>query len=287
MGGQAVAVQADRPVARDVCDHALAKRRTEKRNGAQIAFERLHERLLHARIVALVEVRKKLFAVPGVHPRLRRGYEGAHVLGGEAAKVSLHTLGQIEGIRAPEDGRELLTEHAHCLPARARCKQGYGAGAREAGCMATTVRLNWGRIVSSGILAGLAGGVCFDLFIYAASLLPAHASILSLWQSFAAAALGKTAYTSGSYVWAGLVLNLLASAAWGCGYAYMAQTKPAINKQPIVSGFIFGLIVYVVMQFVLFSVQELKVPDVLYVYIGVAATTFFFGVPIAFVARVK
>ena len=153
--------------------------------------------------------------------------------------------------------------------------------------MATTVRLNWGRIVSSGVLAGIAGGVCFDLFVYLASLLPAHASILSLWQAFAAAAFGKSAYSADSYVWAGLVLNLLAAAAWGCGYAYMAQTKPAINKQPAVSGVLFGLVVYVVMQFVLFSVQALKVPDLVSVYVGVIGTTVFFGVPVAFVARVK
>lgn len=74
---------------------------------------------------------------------------------------------------------------------------------------------------------------------------------------------------------------------WGIGYAYMAHTRPAINKQPIISGFIFGVIVYIVMQFVLFSVQALKVPDIMTVYLGILACTVFFGIPIAFVARVK
>lgn len=153
--------------------------------------------------------------------------------------------------------------------------------------MATVVPLNWGRIVLSGIIAGITGGICIDLFIYATSLLPAHASILSLWQFVASTAFGKIAYSSTSYAWAGLGMHLITSVAWGTGYAYMAHTRPAINKQPLISGFIFGLIVYGVMQLVLFSVQELKVPDALAVYLSVIAHTVFFGIPVALVARVK
>ncbi|HET9096232.1 MAG TPA: hypothetical protein VFN37_06195, partial [Candidatus Baltobacteraceae bacterium] len=134
--------------------------------------------------------------------------------------------------------------------------------------MATVVPLNWGRIVLSGILAGIAGGICIDLFIYATSLLPAHASILSLWQFIASTGFGKVAYTSTSYAWAGVVMHFCVSIGWGTGYAYMARTKPVINKQPLISGFIFGLIVYIVMQFVLFSVQALKTPDTVSVYMG-------------------
>lgn len=153
--------------------------------------------------------------------------------------------------------------------------------------MATVVPLNWGRIVLSGILAGVAGGICIDLFIYATNLLPAHASILSLWQFIASTGFGKVAYTSTSYAWAGVVMHFCVSIGWGIGYAYMARTKPVINKQPLISGFIFGLIVYVVMQFVLFSVQALKTPDTVSVYMGILAHTVFFGIPVAFAARVK
>jgi hypothetical protein len=153
--------------------------------------------------------------------------------------------------------------------------------------MATLAPLNWGRVVLSGVIAGFAGAVFFNLFLCALGLLPLHASVLSLWQFAASTAFGKTAYESQAYVWAGLGLLFLAGMGWGIGYSYMAHTKPAINKQPIISGFIFGLIVYVIMQFVLFSVQVLKVPEILTVYLGVLASTVFFGVPVAFVARVK
>lgn len=153
--------------------------------------------------------------------------------------------------------------------------------------MATVVPLNWGRIVVSGALAGIAGGVCVNLFIYLTSLLPAHASILSLWQFVASTAFGKAAFSSSGYAWAGLGMLFVASVGWGIGYAYLAHTKTAINKQPLISGFIYGVIVYVVMQFVLFSVQALSAPSILSVYLGILASTVFFGIPVAFVARVK
>ncbi len=153
--------------------------------------------------------------------------------------------------------------------------------------MATALPLNWGRIVLSGVLAGIGGGVCFDLFLYLTSLIPTHASVLSLWQFAASTAFGKTAFASASYAWIGVAMIFVASIGWGIGYAYMANTRRAINKQPIISGFIFGVIVYIVMQFVLFSVQALKVPDIMSVYLGILGCTVFFGIPIAFIARVK
>jgi hypothetical protein len=154
-------------------------------------------------------------------------------------------------------------------------------------CMATVAPLNWGRIVLSGVLAGIVGGICFVVFIYAAHLLPAHASALAFWQYVASTAFGKAAFASPAYKWAGGALLFAACIGWAIGYAYLAQTKRAINKQPIISGFIFGVIVYVVMQFVLFSVQALKMPSILSVYLGILSTTVFFGIPVAFTARVK
>lgn len=153
--------------------------------------------------------------------------------------------------------------------------------------MATVAPMNWGRIVLSGALAGIAGGICFDLFLFLTTLLPGHASVLSLWQFAASAALGKSALGSPSSAWIGLALLFAASIGWGIGYTYLAHTRPQINKQPPISGFVFGVIVYLVMQFVLFSVQALKVPDIMSVYLGVLGSTVFFGIPIAFVARAK
>jgi hypothetical protein len=91
--------------------------------------------------------------------------------------------------------------------------------------------------------------------------------------------------TSAGYAWVGAALIVAAGLGWGIGYAYIARTNATLNKQPIISGFVFGVIVYIVMQFVLFSVQALKAPDIMSVYLGVLGCTVFFGVPIALVAR--
>jgi uncharacterized membrane protein YagU involved in acid resistance len=169
-----------------------------------------------------------------------------------------------------------------------RGKQGYASiNFESVKRMATTVPLNWGRIVLSGILAGIAGGICIDLFIYLISLPSAHTSVLSLWQFIASAGFGRLASTSATHPWAGVATHFLVSIGWGIGYAYIAQTRPATNKNVLISGFVYGLVVYVVMQFVLYTVQALKTADALELYIGVLAYTVFFGVPISLVARVK
>lgn len=153
--------------------------------------------------------------------------------------------------------------------------------------MASVAPLNWGRVVTSGALAGIAGGIAFNICLFLISLIPAHEGVFSMWQFAASAALGKAALSTPSSPWIGVALIFAASIGWGIGYAYLAHTRPAINKQPIISGFIFGAIVYILMQFVLFSVQALKTPDLLSVYLGVLACTVFFGIPIAAAARVK
>jgi uncharacterized membrane protein YagU involved in acid resistance len=117
-------------------------------------------------------------------------------------------------------------------------------------------------------------------------LLPAHASVLSLSQFFASAGFGRLA-PSASPAWTGIAMHFLVSIGWGIGYAYVASTKTAINKNPPISGFIFGLLVYVIMQLVLYTVQVVRPPDALDVYLSVIAYAVFFGVPVALVARVK
>lgn len=212
--------------------------------------------------------------------------------------MPLKALSDVERIRSRENGPKPATHHVRPLPSggksraaqATRCllRQGYGAGIREGRRdMATAAPLNWGRIVASGALAGLVGSICFQVFVYLAMVLPAHADIRSFWQAAASTALGKSALASPSSAWVGAVLLLAGGIGWGIGYAYMANVRVAINKQPAISGFVFGIVVYLVMQFVLFSVQALKVPDIMSVYLGILAATVFFGVPIAFAARVK
>jgi uncharacterized membrane protein YagU involved in acid resistance len=154
--------------------------------------------------------------------------------------------------------------------------------------MASALDLAWGRVLRAGVIAGLAGAFCMHAFVYVATLLPQHASILSLWQWVASAAVGKVAYTSPSYAWLGLALHLLTSIAWATGYVYIAQRNAAVQRAALIAGLAYGAIVYLLMQFVLYTAQMLQSADALSIYLALLAHTVFYGVPVALVAaRVK
>src|SRR6266404_2969640 len=96
----------------------------------------------------------------------------------------------------------------------------------------STPPLDWGRIAWRGTAAGLSGGLLFGLFIYPVIARPS-AGFIAL---YAAVCL-----------------------AWGIGYAYLAQTHAQLNTLPILSGVVYGLVAYVVMQLVLYSVAFARV----------------------------
>ena len=153
--------------------------------------------------------------------------------------------------------------------------------------MASVVRLNWRRIVLHGFAAGITGGILIELFLYFAQLLPAHTSAITAWQFIASTAVGKVAFTSANYAWLGLAMHACVSIAWGIGYNYLAQSQRSLKAQPVISGLVFGLVVYVVMQLVLFSVGALAITGASQIIVGIVAHTVFFGLPVALVTRAQ
>ena len=61
--------------------------------------------------------------------------------------------------------------------------------------MISEARVSWNRIVAQALAAGIAGGIIFDLYQWATTLLPRHASILVLWGWIASTLFGKAALT--------------------------------------------------------------------------------------------
>jgi len=131
--------------------------------------------------------------------------------------------------------------------------------------MVSTVRLNWRRIALHGTLAGLTGGLIFGLFTYAAAVRPDRAVIVS------SAAL--------------IALYAAVCVAWGIGYAYLAQTRAQLNVLPVLSGIVYGLVVYVVMQLVLYGIAAERTGSAFEVAYGILASCLFFGLPVALVTR--
>lgn len=124
--------------------------------------------------------------------------------------------------------------------------------------------LDWRQIVLRGTLAGLAGAIVFGLFLYAAATRAA-----------------RPGSPSAEYV----LLYFGACLAWGFGYVYLARTNPNLDRLPALSGIVFGVVVYVVVQLVLYSVNVMPAESAWQVALGMVATCLFFGLPVALVSR--
>ena len=137
------------------------------------------------------------------------------------------------------------------------------------------------------IVAGLAGGALIELYLWITTILPAHGSMLAFWQWIASTVFGKAALTQPRYAAAGLVIHALVSIGWGGGYAYLAATAPAATRRWIVSGLVYGLIVYTIMQTILLADNNFTYPPTPNAFLNaVAAHAVFFGLPVAYVVHV-
>ena len=136
----------------------------------------------------------------------------------------------------------------------------------------------------AAIFAGIAGGITIDLFLWAATLLPAHQSILKMWQFVASGAVGSVAYTSANYAWLGLAVHFVVSIGWAGGYAYLAQSRSYLNERWWISGLFYGFMVYIFMQLIMLGAHVFTFPDNADVVLtAVVAHCGFFGLPVAFV----
>ena len=165
--------------------------------------------------------------------------------------------------------------------------QGHVNGRANPCHMASSARPSWARILSQAVIAGIVGGILFDFYLWATTLLPVHGSILSLWQWIASTVVGKVAFTDPTYAVAGAVLHAIVSVGWAGGYAYVAATRPAATRQWVASGFVYGLIVYTLMQTILLADNNFSFPPDPNSFVNaLVAHAVFFGIPVAYVVHV-
>jgi len=124
--------------------------------------------------------------------------------------------------------------------------------------------LDWRRIALRGAAAGSAGGVLLGLVLLAA---------------------GGPRYPASAQYAAFLALYAAVCIGWGIGYAYLAATRPQINRFPMLSGLTFGIVVYVVTQLALYGAAAEQTHTAQQVAFGIIATCLFFGLPVALAAR--
>lgn len=141
-------------------------------------------------------------------------------------------------------------------------------------------------MLKRAVLAGIAGGILLDLYLWLTTVLPAHQSVAAALQYVSSTVFGSVAYGSDSYAVAGAAISLLVSIGWAGGYAYFTNAQPATNRHWLVAGAAYGLIVYVLMQLLLLGSGRLIPPaNPTELVNAVAAYVVFFGIPVAYVVR--
>jgi hypothetical protein len=80
-------------------------------------------------------------------------------------------------------------------------------------------------------------------------------------------------------------MHFIVSIAWAAGYGYLAETQPGLNAQPVISGIVFGFVVWGVMQLALYTVQALHINTFGDAVLNIIAHTIFYGLPVALVTK--
>jgi len=159
----------------------------------------------------------------------------------------------------------------------------FGAAPRRALAVERTVTLRDQAV--AGLVAGIAGGVLIQLFLFAAQLAggtPAG-KLAGGFAFIAAALMGPSAYTNPAAVPIGIVLHFCVSIGWALGYVYLVRTQPQLLTRPLISGAGFGLMVYIFMQIVLLTAGEYHRPAPGALATQLIAHIVFFGIPVALI----
>ena len=147
-----------------------------------------------------------------------------------------------------------------------------------------TEKRNWSQIFRQALVAGIIAGICIEAYLVLTVIVPAHGNVLQVWQWIASAAIGDVAFTNPAYAWLGLLVHFIISIAWAGGYAYLAQQQQFMNRRWVISGLVYGLVVYIFMDILLLGARKFVPPaSALALLNALIAHCVFFGLPLAFV----
>lgn len=143
--------------------------------------------------------------------------------------------------------------------------------------------------VTAAVAAGLTGAVTIFLYLTVSLPLFFHISPLLLYTWDASNALGYHAASQASVatiILVGQGSHVLVSLVWGFVFVGLLRLVPAIRRMPLRWGFVYGIFVMLFMHYVVVPLGH--APNNPYTLPGFANTfvahTFFFGMPLAWVA---
>jgi len=142
------------------------------------------------------------------------------------------------------------------------------------------------RRIVIGITAGFVAAAIIDAYSFAAMIFVAGGvDIVREYQYTAAALVGKIALTDPHYAWLGVAAHFAISAAWGAGYVYVATRTKQVDAFPLISGFVYGGVVWLLTLLFQVAAGMHNVPEISTLGYGVIGYTLFFGVPIAVLTK--
>ncbi|MGB6987033.1 MAG: hypothetical protein WBD74_13765 [Candidatus Aquilonibacter sp.] len=143
--------------------------------------------------------------------------------------------------------------------------------------------------IIAAIAAGLTGAVTIFLYLTISLPLLFHIAPLLLYTWDASNALGYQAASQASVatiILVGQGSHIIVSLVWGFVFVALLHVAPAIRRMPLAGGFIYGAFVMLFMHYVIVPLGH--APNNPYTLLGFTNTliahTFFFGMPLAWVA---
>jgi len=144
-------------------------------------------------------------------------------------------------------------------------------------------------LVSTILFAGAVAGTLDILDPIVFYYVRSHVSPERILQSVAAGALGKAAFSGGVGTAAfGLFLHFCIATLWAALFVVAARYIAALRRHAVVSGLLYGLFIYAVMNFVVLPQSRMSAPVLhwtLPIVNGICAIVFLVGLPIALIAR--
>ena len=143
--------------------------------------------------------------------------------------------------------------------------------------------------VAAGFAAGITGAITIFLYLTISLPLFFHISPLLLYTWDASNALGYQAASQASVatiILVGQGSHIIVSLVWGFVFVALLHVAPAIRRMPLAWGFVYGAFVMLFMHYVIVPLGH--APNNPYTLPGFTNTfiahTFFFGMPLAWVA---
>lgn len=140
-------------------------------------------------------------------------------------------------------------------------------------------------VLTGGLVAGAFDIAYACLFSYLRSGIPP----VRILQSVASGLLGAAAREGGVATAAlGLFLHFLIAVTWAALFYEVSRHLPLLRRQPILSGIVYGAVIYAVMNLVVVPLsafpRKLSFPPIVF-WTGLFVHTFLVGVPIALSVR--